>query len=109
MTSNASDQRTVTFRWEALTVAVRYHADWSSLSKIGSDRQVAHIAIQTVEPPNAPLPVTETGYLSHFLAPALVDQTGGRAAFVRGWLDEEARRPACRRADAARRQLDLFD
>ncbi len=56
----------------------------------------------------APLPVTETGYRSHFIQVGLVEATGGPAAYVRRWLDEEARRPVWRRVEAAWRLLDLF-
>lgn len=27
---------------------------------------IAHLEIRSIEPPRAPLPITETGYLSHF-------------------------------------------
>jgi hypothetical protein len=41
---------------------------------------------------NAPLPVTETGYRSHFVPSGAVAEYGGAAAFVIAWLDHEAAR-----------------
>ena len=109
MTPTSSGKEQVeTLVWEGLTIEVRYDPDWSSLSDLGADRQVAHIELEVIDPAGAPLPVTETGYRSHFTRPAAVDQIGGPLAFVRAWIEEEARKPAWRRADAARRQLDLF-
>lgn len=56
----------------------------------------------------APLPMTETGYRSHFLPAAAVVEASAPVAYVRAWLDHEARSPAWRqRADAAR-QMTLF-
>lgn len=39
-----------------------------------------------------PLPVTETGYRSHFIPIGSVAQEGGAVAYVIGWLDFEAKR-----------------
>ena len=109
MTPNPSAKELIeTLVWDGVTVEVRYDPDWSSLSKLGADRQIAHIELQVLEPMGAPLPVTETGYRSHFLPPEEVNVAGGPLAYVRRWLGEEERKPAWRRADMARRQLDLF-
>jgi hypothetical protein len=69
---------------------------------------LAHLEIETVEPANAPLPMTETGYRSHFCAPADIDTEGGPVAFVRAWLECEARSPEWKAAQEERRQLTLF-
>lgn len=51
----------------------------------------------------APLPVTETGYRSHFMSKGTVAEHGGAVAFVTAWLDHEAARTAWGGA-----QLSLF-
>lgn len=51
----------------------------------------------------APLPVTETGYRSHFMAKGTVADHGGAVGFVVTWLDHEA---ACQSWRGA--QLSLF-
>ena len=38
------------------------------------------------------LPVTETGYRSHFMNKGTVAAHGGACAFVTAWLDHEAKR-----------------
>ena len=62
---------------------------------------VDHIELRTEG--NAPLPVTETGYRSHFTHKGTVAEYGGAVAFVSAWLDHEAERTGWRGA-----QLSLF-
>lgn len=51
---------------------------------------VDHIELRTEN--KTPLPVTETGYRSHFMNRGAVAHHGGAAAFVTAWLDHEAKR-----------------
>lgn len=62
---------------------------------------VDHIELRTEG--KAPLPVTETGYRSHFTHKGTVAEYGGAVAFVTAWLDHEAERTGWRGA-----QLSLF-
>ena len=62
---------------------------------------VDHIELRTEG--NAPLPVTETGYRSHFTHKGTVTEYGGAVAFITAWLDHEAERTSWREA-----QLSLF-
>lgn len=49
-----------------------------------------HIELRTQN--KAQLPVTETGYRSHFTNKGTVAEHGGAVAFVTAWLDHEAER-----------------
>jgi uncharacterized membrane-anchored protein len=51
------------------------------------------LEVRVIEPERAPLPITDTGYRSHFLLAGIVEEAGGPAAYVRCWLDEAARHP----------------
>lgn len=62
---------------------------------------VDHIELRTEA--ETPLPVTETGYRSHFTHKGMVTEYGGAVAFVTAWLDQEAKRTGWRGA-----QLSLF-
>jgi len=62
---------------------------------------VDHIEIKTDG--RAPLPVTETGYRSHFIPAGTVAEHGGAVAFVTAWLEHEAARTGWSGA-----QLSLF-
>lgn len=39
---------------------------------------------------DAQIPITETGYRSHFLPDGIVEEHGGPEAYVLAWLDHEA-------------------
>jgi hypothetical protein len=54
------------------------------------------------------LPFTDTGYRSIFLNPDIVSRQGGAVAFVTGYLEEEAAKPAWKQYQAERQQLSLF-
>jgi hypothetical protein len=49
-----------------------------------------HIELHTKD--NVPLPVTETGYRSYFIAGGTVAAHGGAITFATAWLDHEAAR-----------------
>lgn len=67
-----------------------------------------HIEVQCLAPAKAPLPITETGYRSHFLAPLELINAGGPVTFVTAWLDREAMGKTWQKQQAVRSQGDLF-
>lgn len=91
--------------WEGVTLSIAYEPSWLATSE---DHGTARLAIRVVAPESAPLPITQTGYRSHFLARRIVEEAGGPVAYVRGWLDESARDPAWRKALDRWRQLSLL-
>lgn len=91
--------------WEGVTLSISYEPSWLGMSE---DYGPAHLEIHVVEPERAPLPITETGYRSHFLARALVEEAGGPVAYVRQWLDEAAQDREWKLAQGRRAQLSLF-
>lgn len=88
-----------------IRIAISYEPDWLSLGKISGYH--AHLQLESVAPGRAPLPITETGYRSHFTHAATIDSFGGALAFVEAWLDEEACKPAWREYARQSRQLAL--
>ena len=70
---------------------------------------VAHLAIRSIAPEGARLPITETGYRSHFHRPGTIEAQGGDVvAQVMAWLDGEAAKPVWRAYVDASRQMSLF-
>jgi hypothetical protein len=67
-----------------------------------------HIEVESIAPKKAPLPITETGYRSHFVKPLDLANDGGPVTFVTAWLDREAKGSAWRKAQSQRAQGDLF-
>jgi hypothetical protein len=74
------EQHKITWRGIALTIT--FKPDWLNVAD--------HIELETEE--RVPLPVTETGYRSHFMQVGSVMAHGGAVAFVIDWLDFEAKR-----------------
>ena len=70
----------------------------------GSD----HIEIESIKPKRAPLPITETGYRSHFLPALDLINAGGPVTFVTAWIAQEAKGKAWTKAAVVKAQGDLF-
>lgn len=94
--------------WQGITVLVSYEPDWHGMSDSAPEIRYAHLEVRKLSPAWALLPITETGYRSHFLASDAVESTGGPVAYVRAWLDEAAKSPGWKRREFQSRQLSLF-
>ena len=92
---------TVKLVWRDVTCRVKHTPNY--LSKGWS-----HIEIIVVSPKNAPLPITETGYRSHFLDEDLLKKAGGPVTFFIDWIEREAATKAWAKAEFKWRQGDLF-
>ncbi len=95
------DIQTFTHVWDGITLEISYEEDWLSGTS-------AHIQVRSIDPEREPLPITETGYRSHFCAPGDVTDHGGPVAYVMAWIDAEAETETWKKAKAARAQLSLF-
>lgn len=92
---------TYTFQWEGIEIEVIY---WPLIWGVTS-----HLEIRSLLPERAPLPITETGYKSHFFAPESVDlETQSIVEIVQEWLDSEAKSKDWVRYVEDSRQGDLF-
>lgn len=94
-----------TIVWRDVTIEIRYEEQW-----LGSDGpfSTAHLELRVLSPDKAPLPVTETGYRSHFTPASVIAEAGGPVAYVQAWLDHEAETKAWKEKEAAARQMTLF-
>ena len=66
--------------WQGILIDIRYQPHWLRAYA------VAHLELQTLKPERATLPMTETGYRSHFTDREDIEQAGGAVAYVRAWL-----------------------
>ncbi len=96
--------RTTTL-WRGIEIEIRVDPKWLWPTP------TAHLELQTLHPENARLPLTETGYRSHFIPYAEddppFDDINDAEAMVLAWLDKEAAKPDWREAEAKRAQLSL--
>lgn len=100
-------RRIETFRivWSGVSIEIRWEPNWLNINA-GID--AGHLEIESVAPERAPLPITETGYRSHFTSPDTVAAYGGPVAFVEAWLEAESQVPDWRSLEQAGQQLLLL-
>lgn len=89
------------FTWRGIEMSATHSPNYISAGW-------SHIELRVVKPKGRPVPITDTGYLSHFLDEADLKAAGGAVAFFMAWLDREADSKVYRKALARWQQLDLF-
>jgi hypothetical protein len=104
MTGRMRNLEPCRFTWQGIAIAVTYECEWLIVEEIGY--YVAHLTVTAAD--RSPLPFTDTGFQSVFLAPAEVEVAGGPAAYVLAWLDEAAQSPQWRTREPVSSQLSLF-
>ena len=87
--------------WRDVTCQVRHTPNYIS-------QGWSHIEIIVLTPKGAPIPITNTGYLSHFLNVEHLATAGGPVAFFLDWIEREARTKQWAKAEFKWRQLELF-
>lgn len=93
--------------WRGVDIEITFERDWLSIAR-EHDLATAHLTVTAIQPKRAPLPITETGYRSHFLHFEEVDQAGGPTAYVETWLNDMARSREWLAYETVSRQLSLF-
>ena len=70
--------------WQDIKISIQYKPSWiKSVS-------ISHLEIHSLEPERAALPVTETGYKSHFFHTDEIFSEPELKQMVEQWLDEAA-------------------
>lgn len=87
--------------WQDYVIDIRHVSNWHNCN-------IDHLEIQTASPERAALPITETGYKSHFLCESHIIEAGGAVAYVRAWLDHDARSAEWKAQAETSRQGTLF-
>lgn len=86
---------------ETIKIRITHARDYLSS---GSD----HIEVESIKPRKAPLPITDTGYRSHFLSALELMNAGGPVTFVKTWIERDSKGKAWSKAATAKQQGDLF-
>lgn len=89
------------FVWEGIEIEAKYTPlQWNV---------IAHLEIESVKPPRAPLPISETGYKSWYHQPNTIEASGMTVEeFVRAELTEAAASPEWKTHLESTRQGSLF-
>lgn len=90
-----------TIDWQGITLSVTYDP-----AAFGG--ATSHLEVRSIAPERARLPITETGYRSHFLPPGCIEQQGGPIAYLLAWLDAAAKQREWRDYQEQSRQGSLF-
>ena len=84
--------------WCGIAMEIRHIPQWA--------RGMDHIEIKSAN--RCALPITETGYKSHFLPSEQIANYEGAVSYVLAWLDHESKSKAWKTATAKAEQLSLF-
>jgi hypothetical protein len=86
--------------WEGIKISIAHtHKQWGVIE---------HIEIKSIDPVNAVLPITGTGYKSHFIVEERLNQYASPIDYVRAWLEFEAAKPEWKARQEDSRQYSLF-
>ena len=95
--------QTYKIRWQNIEIEARYKPrDFHG--------SIAHLELKSINPPKARLPMTETGYRSHFHPIGTIERDfdGDVVAAVTDWLNEEAKSKKWQDYIENSKQLALF-
>ena len=97
---------TININWNTIEIEITYNDDSSKAHREIYGHAMAHLEIRSNG--KQPLPMTETGYRSHFTLASTIKEQGGAETFVRTWLDHEAQSKAWQDYVERSKQLTLF-
>lgn len=97
-----------TIVWNGIRIEVRWRRSWLDFYERLYGHPLALLEIESIDPEDAPLPMTKTGYRAHHSHFDVIEAQGGPVAFVRVWLTEAAKNPEWIAVEAERKQLSLF-
>ena len=101
MSKEADQGQTYRFTWRGIGIEATFTPNLWGVTD--------HLEIRSIKPDGAPLPITATGYRSHYHQPGTIEEHGGDVvAQVVAWLDEEGAKPEWLNYDKATRQGELF-
>ena len=90
--------------WRGIGLTINWVEEYFAMDD--GSYAVAHLEI--IADDRTPLPISETGYKSHFTSREAVEAEGGPVAYAIAWLEHEAAKPAWKAREAAAQQLLLF-
>ena len=88
---------TIDLSWRDIPITVSVNTDWL-------DGDMVHLEFRAPEP----LPITSTGYRSHFMPRSVWDEIDNLTEHILAWLDEKAQSKDWKAHWEARQQPSLF-
>ena len=88
------------FDWNGIRISLKHVHNYFAM--------IEHLEIKSIDPEKAPLPITDTGYKSHFIDKASIECHGNAMDYVLAWLDEVAKAPKWQGQKESANQYSLF-
>lgn len=92
--------------WNKIAIDISYNNDWSKGYREIQGHAMAHLEIESQNKER--LPITDTGYRSHFIAATEIEKYGGAEKYVCAWLDDGAQSKEWKDYVEQSKQLSLF-
>lgn len=93
-------------QWQEIPLEVHFCEIWSKAVSENYGENFSHLEIH--QPDKIRLPITQTGYLSHFVFASRVNEEGTPVDYVHKWLDEAAKSNEWKEYLRNSKQLTLF-
>ena len=93
--------------WQGIPITIRHHSNWSNAYEKIQEFCMTHTEI--IRDDGKQLPMTETGYRSHFMDERQFEDYDDVIDYVTRWLDDKAQSKAWKKYIANQNQLKLFD
>ena len=90
------------FTWAGMEIEVTYKPRWCNLTN------TSHLEVRSLSPDRARLPITETGYRSHFFPEESAMTEEEVKVRVTAWLDEKSESKEWQAYQRDQAQLELF-
>ncbi len=95
-------------QWQHVVFRVRHTPDYIITGTDHLELIVIAPSCRADDKTREPLPITKTGYLSHFTYDRAIPDAKAALTFFLEWINREAKTKRWQKADNNRRQLDLF-
>lgn len=92
--------------WQGISIQIRYCQHWPNGLIHDSGFSIAHLEVETMH--RDPLPITNTGYVSHFRHHSEIEALGGAVEYVFAWLEHMAQETTWVIQAEVARQYSLF-
>lgn len=96
------------FEWRGISIEIYYVQSFSKAYFDALGYPLSHLSIESVSPKRAPLPMTETGYLSDFIQGGNLGDYDNPCDYVKASLDHAAKSPEWIQHQASQNQMALF-
>ena len=94
--------------WNGITIEICYKPELYESYTETYGYPLAHLEVRSIQPEEAPMPISHTGYRSHFFNPTKVEEFDNPVSYILQWLDDAAKSTEWIELQESLNQLSLF-